>query len=394
MNWLESIINKPEKLIIGLMSGTSMDGVDAALVNLSGSGIETNVSLVDFICIPYARSISEKLRLIYTDCTVKLLSDLNFEIGRAFADAAVEILRKNSLSKGGVDLIGTHGQTVYHNPPSGGETISSTLQIGEPDVIADITGITTVGDFRTRDVASGGEGAPLIPLIDYILFHDRDGVRVAQNIGGIANLTVITKNLDDVFAFDTGPGNSLIDSVMGLHTDWERNLDESGKIASSGNVDNSLLSQLLNNEYFTKQPPKSTGKELFGEELAENIYKKYKQRGISFEDLVSTLTQFTVDSIFNSCTDYVFNKFDVKEIILSGGGARNDEIVRRLKDKMPEKMITTSDDYGVPAEAKEAIGFAILANETISGHPGNLPHVTGVKKASPIGKISISNRSI
>lgn len=392
MNWLERITGKPQKLVIGLMSGTSMDGVDAALVNIKGSGSDTHISLIDFICIPYPEYVSRRLRQIQTVCTVKTISDLNFEIGNIFADAALRIIDKNSVKAEDIDLIGTHGQTLYHNPPSAGGNVSSTLQIGEIDVIADRTGITTVGDFRTRDIASGGEGAPLIPLIDYILFHNNDNVRIAQNIGGIANLTVITRNLEDVSAFDTGPGNTLIDCVIGLHTEWKKRYDESGMIASRGKIDNPLLLELLGNDYFKKKPPKSTGKELFGEQLAENIYKKSRQRGMSFEDLVSTLTQFTVDSIYNSYSEYVFSRIEVKEIILSGGGARNKEIVRRLVEKMPERKISMSDDYGIPAEAKEAIGFAILANETISGHQGNLTRVTGAKKASPIGKISITNR--
>lgn len=391
MNWLETIINKPEKLVIGLMSGTSMDGIDAALVKITGSGPSSLVELKDFICVSYDEDIGKELRNIRADFPLARLSDMNFIIGSSFSRAARSIMEKNGLSCSDVDLIGSHGQTVFHNPPSAGNTTISTLQIGETDIIAEETGVTTVGDFRTRDMASGGEGAPLIPYVDYILFHSDDKISITQNIGGISNLTVVTETPENVIAFDTGPGNSLIDYVVGLHTNGKKNYDESGEIASAGNVDYNLLEKLMENEYFRIKPPKSTGKEVFGAEIGEVLYRIVEQKKLSFEDLVSTLTQFTVDSIVLSYEKFIFPRFDIQEVILSGGGARNNEITRRLKHKLSSMKITLTDDYGIPAEAKEAVGFAILANETIMGKPGNLPAVTGASKASPLGKVSICN---
>lgn len=389
MNWYESIARKRERLVIGLMSGTSMDGIDAALVKITGSGTGCGTELLDFLCIPYDEFISEELRSVNHGFSLGRLSDLNFLIGESFSEAASKLMRKNSLSSSDVDLIGSHGQTVYHNPPSAGNLHSSTMQLGESDVIAERTGVTTVSDFRTRDMASGGEGAPLIPYVDFLLFSSDGRTRIAQNIGGISNLTVVTESVDDVTAFDTGPGNALIDGVVGIHTAREISYDKSGNIASSGSVDRQLLERLMDNRYFRIPPPKSTGREVFGDELAGVLYEVVRTGKLSFEDLVSTLTQFTADTIYHSYKYFVFPVHDIDEVILSGGGARNGEIVKRLKQHMAEIRVSLSDEYGIPAEAKEALGFAVLANETIMGNPGNLPGVTGAVNASPVGKISV-----
>lgn len=391
MDWLAKIVNKPQRVVIGLMSGTSMDGIDAALVKINGSGPSCSVELVDFICVPYERDIVQKLSGINRDFSLSGLSDLNFTLGRIFSSAVRQLMKKNGLSRNNVDIIGTHGQTVFHNPQSAGNNTVSTLQIGEADIIAGETGVTTVSDFRTRDMAAGGEGAPLIPYVDYILFHREGSTPVAQNIGGISNLTVVTELTEDIVAFDTGPGNSLIDHIVSLHTHGKMSYDENGDIAASGSVDFELLEKLMGNGYFMLEPPKSTGKEVFGPELGDVLYRIVRQNKMSFQDLVSTLTQFTVDSIVLAYEKFVFPRFEVEEIILSGGGARNGEMVRRLETRLPERKITLSDDYGIPAEAKEAVGFAILANETITGNPGNIPSVTGASKASPLGKISVCN---
>ena len=211
---LNSLHDKEEKHVVGLMSGTSRDGVDAALVKINGSGLDTRLDLIKFICIPYTATVTGKLDNLNPRCSPGELSGLNFIIGEAFAEAALAVMDEAGMSAGSVDLIGSHGQTVYHNPPSYGEGVPSTMQIGEIDVIAELTGITTIGDFRTRDMAAGGEGAPLVPYADYLLFRKKGEVRLAQNLGGIANVTVIPERIDDVIAFDTGPANSLMDNVM------------------------------------------------------------------------------------------------------------------------------------------------------------------------------------
>lgn len=391
MNWLEKIITRKEKLVVGLMSGTSMDGIDAALVKIIGNGPDSKIFLEDFICVPYEKSLKHELLNLHRNSSPGKLSDLNFAVGEEFSAAVIKLIENSCIELDEVDVIGSHGQTVYHNPPSAGNKSVSTLQLGEADVIAERTGITTVGDFRTRDMAAGGEGAPLIPYVDYILFHDEEKISIAQNIGGIANLTVVTSAPEHVIAFDTGPGNALIDAVVGIHNGWEKFYDESGLIASSGKVDSMLLEKLMDNEYFRMGPPKSTGKEVFGMEFAEAAYSIVIQSKMSFEDLVSTLTQFTVETICHAYKTHIFPRYDIEEIILSGGGARNTEMVRRLKENLNGKKISLTDDYGIPAEAKEAVGFAVLANETVAGNPGNIPGVTGASHLLPLGKISIGS---
>ncbi|MCH8014242.1 MAG: anhydro-N-acetylmuramic acid kinase, partial [Candidatus Dadabacteria bacterium] len=206
---LKSLIDKKDKLVIGLMSGTSKDGIDAALVKLQGKGLNTDIGLVKFICVEYEAEVRSRLDNLSKVCSLKAISELNFVIGNEFAKAALDVISQAGLSPTDIDLIGSHGQTVFHNPPSYRDGTPSTLQIGEIDVIAEETGITTVGDFRTRDIAASGEAAPLVPYLDYLLFRKPGKVSIAQNIGGIANATVVTEELDDVIAFDTGPGNML-----------------------------------------------------------------------------------------------------------------------------------------------------------------------------------------
>lgn len=388
MNWLDSITGKPERFVVGLISGTSMDGIDAALVKINGSGLDSKVELIDFITVPYEENVRNELECI-EEVTLARLSDLNFIIGEAFAEATIKVVEKAGLKIDEVDLIGSHGQTVFHNPPSNSSRFSSTLQIGELDVIAERTGITTVGDFRTRDIACSGEGAPLVPYVDYLLFHDSEKVRIAQNIGGIANCTLVTKKFDDVVAFDTGPGNVLIDSIVKLATSGKEKFDKDGKLAFEGEVDKRLLHNLLSISYFKVTPPKSTGREIFGREMTEKLFGLVQSKTISLSDLLSTLVQFTVDTIVNSYEDFIFTDWDVSEVILSGGGAYNPVIFEGLKHRLNGKKLTVSDDYGFPADSKEAVAFAVFSNETVFGNNTNLPKVTGATSSSPLGKIVI-----
>src|SRR3989304_3875961 len=260
MNWLNQIINKQERLVIGLMSGTSMDGVDAALVRINGNGLNTKIELIYFICMPYESSLVQSLDDIISKGSTRQISEINFTVGGAFAEAALAVIKGAGLSTSDIDLIGSHGQTIYHNPPSscsesfGGvypersrraqdrtslttkKGVPSTFQIGELDVIAERTGITTIGDFRTRDVAAGGEGAPLVPYVDYLLFHKSGKVSIVQNVGGIANATVVTERIEDVIAFDTGAGHMLMDNIVSLTTNGEKRFDQDGRLASQGSV--------------------------------------------------------------------------------------------------------------------------------------------------------------
>lgn len=388
MNWLRPIISKKEKLIIGLISGTSMDGIDAALVRIRGSGEDTEVRIEDFICREYSDA-ARKLLLSIGSLNAGSLSDLNFLLGREFAAAVFDLLSKASLKTTDVDLVGTHGQTVFHNPPSLGGDISSTLQLGEADVICEATGITTVGDFRSRDVAAGGEGAPLMPYVDYLLFSGTGKNIIAQNIGGISNCTLVAGRLEELLAFDTGPGNSLIDSVARLASGGEKSFDEDGTIAKRGSVKEDLLLSLMKNPYLDIEPPKSTGRELFGEEMVTRLFSLAKKEGIILPDLLRTLVEFTVCSIVLAYERFVYPRTDVEEVVLSGGGARNPVMVARLREKLAPTRLRLSDEYGIPADAKEAVGFAVLANETVCGKRANVPGVTGARDATVLGKISI-----
>jgi anhydro-N-acetylmuramic acid kinase len=391
MKGLNAILNRGERLVVGLMSGTSMDGIDAALVRIRGSGLETQLHLIEFVSIPYESGVLERLRDI--DST-RDLCELNFLIGEAFAEAALAVIRRSGFQVTDIDLIGSHGQTVYHNPPSSKKGVPSTMQIGELDVIAERTGITTIGDFRTRDVATGGEGAPLVPYVDYILFHEPGMVRIAQNIGGIANATVVTHGIEGVIAFDTGPGNMLMDRVMDLATDGKERYDRDGRVASQGSVSRDLLGRLLSHPFFTQPPPKSTGAELFGKEMALELYRPVEEKRISLSDLIATLLELTVESIALSYEWFILPKWEVKEVILSGGGCRNPILVERLKKRLGYLRFSTSEEYGIPVEAKEALAFAVLANELLSGNSTNLPSVTGARRHVPLGKIVLGRNAI
>ncbi len=365
-----------------------MDGIDAALVRIRGSGEDTEVQIEDFICREYSDA-AKKLLLSPGALNTASLSDLNFLLGQEFAAAVFDLLRKAALKTTEIDLVGTHGQTVFHNPPSLGQEVSSTLQLGEADVICETTGITTVGDFRTRDIAAGGEGAPLIPYVDYLLFSSTGKNVIAHNIGGISNCTLVTKEPGELLAFDTGPGNSLIDSVVRLASGGERSFDEDGSMAKKGSVRKNLLQSLMKNPYLDIKPPKSTGRELFGEEMAGRLFSLAEKNGISTPDLLRTLVEFTVCSIVSAYERFIYPHADVEEVVLSGGGARNPLMVSSFREKLAPVPLSLSDSYGIPSDAKEAVGFAVLANETVCANRTNVPGVTGARDATILGKISI-----
>jgi anhydro-N-acetylmuramic acid kinase len=387
MNWLDRILSKKERMVVGLMSGTSMDGMDAALIKIIGSGLDTRFELIKFICVPYESGIIEGIERVDSPVSIEKISELNFLVGRACADAAMAVIEEAGLRPSDIDLIGSHGQTVYHNPPSSMNGVPSTLQIGELDVIAEHTGITTIGDFRTRDIAAGGEGAPLIPYADYLFFHESGKTRISHNIGGISNVTVITERLSDIVAFDTGPGNLLMNWIVSLATEGRTRYDLDGEIAEKGIVDKKLLKRLLSDPYFVLKPPKSTGGERFGRRMATELNSLVRGGEITLFDLMATLLELTVESIAESYERFIFPKWRVNEVICSGGGSRNPILMKKLRERIDHVTISSSDAYGIPVDAKEAIAFAILANELVSGNCTNLPNVTGAKSSVPLGKI-------
>lgn len=391
MESIFKIAQLSKKRVIGLMSGTSADGVDAALVDVEGSGVDTRLKLVSFYSSTYPHEVREQLFELFSPetGTVDKICRMNFLLGKLFADAVFAVIDKAELSPSDIHLIGSHGQTIYHLPPSSGTDIPSTLQIGEPAVIAQMTGIPVVADFRVADVAAGGEGAPLVPYVDFLLFREKRTTRALQNIGGISNVTVIPADakVDDILAFDTGPGNMLIDAAVKLLTSGRHNFDLNGSLAAKGNSNEKLLSELMAHPFISTLPPKTTGREDFGIHFAEKIVSEAKQRSIKDSDILATLTEFTAKSIYENYKKFVFPKHDVSEVILSGGGTHNLTLVKHLRKYFGNIAVVKIDKYGISSDAKEAVAFAILANEILVNHPGNVPNVTGAECPVILGKI-------
>jgi len=374
--------------VAGLMSGTSADGVDVAIVDIAGRHVE----VVAFDMQPYPAKLRERIFQLFRPDTshVDDICHMNFVLGEVFAEAVLETARKKRVPLESIDLIGSHGQTIYHIPKGrrfGGRLVRSTLQIGEPSVIAERTGITTVADFRPRDVAAGGEGAPLVPYTDWLLFADRRKARAVQNIGGIANVTYLPAGggVGDVLAFDTGPGNMVIDRVVHLATKGRQSYDAGGRMAMRGRVVDRLLGELMRHKYLRRRPPKTTGREEFGVQFADAMYAGAVKRRIAPADIVTTVTAFTARSIADAYRRFLPKAVD--EMILCGGGAWNEALVEMLRKELPSAKVGVMDEYGISVDAKEAVSFAILAYETIRGQPNNMPSATGARRAAVLGKI-------
>jgi anhydro-N-acetylmuramic acid kinase len=380
------------RLAIGLMSGTSMDGIDAALVAISGPPEKPRVRLRAFVANPYPDELREGLSDIaaHEPWTAGAISQMNFLLGELFAEAALAACRYAKASPEEINFIGSHGQTIYHQgrrSREAGREISSTLQIGEPAVIAERTGIPVVADFRPADMAAGGQGAPLVPMVDYLLLRDAREGRVALNIGGIANVTVIPAGAkpEDVFGFDTGPGNMVIDALVRHFTEGRESFDAGGRVASRGTVDSLLLDEVLAETFFWLGPPKSAGREQFGESFVRQHF--LKRRRMSFGNALSTATELTARTIADSLKEFVSPRAKIRRLIVSGGGAKNEFLMKRLQELLPQLTINPSDDFGLPIDAKEAMAFALLADRTMHGLAGNLPSVTGARRSVVLGKI-------
>jgi anhydro-N-acetylmuramic acid kinase len=382
-------------LALGSMSGTSADGIDVALVRISGSPASPRAQLVHFAAFPYPPAVrSAVLRLANGASTsTREISQLNFRLGELFAEAALRACKRFRVSPRRISLIGSHGQTIYHQgAPTAflGVPVSSTMQIAEPAVIAERTGITTVADFRPADVAAGGQGAPLVPFVDYLLYrHARIG-RIALNIGGIANLSVIPAAAQprNVFAFDTGPGNMIIDALAAHFTRGRLRFDRNAQLARRGHLAPSFLNELLAHPFFRKSPPKTAGREEFGADYSARLIALAKRRQIRSADLLHTATAFTAASIAQACEKFVFprTRARVGELILAGGGARNPLLVAYLIAFLPSLKIIPADTFGVPADAKEAFAFAVLAYVASHQQANNLPSATGARHPVVLGK--------
>jgi len=376
--------------VAGLMSGTSADGVDAAIVDIGPRGVK----VVAFDSRPYPADLRRAIFRLFHPTTARVddLCHLNFVLGEVFAEAVIRLCARSGIPPESLDLIGSHGQTVYHIPEGrrfGRRRVRSTLQIGEPSVIAERTGITTIADFRPRDIAVGGEGAPLVPYTDHFLFHHPRRSRAIQNIGGIANVTYLPAGgeIGDVLAFDTGPGNMIIDRAAQRMTGDKVAYDAGGRLAARGRVNVGLLRELMRHPYFSRRPPKSTGREVFGTQFSDALLARARKRGIAPLDILATVTAFTARSIADAYRRHL--PAPVDEIILCGGGARNRTLVRMLEEAVAPAKVLRTDDLGIDADAKEAVSFAILAYATLLGIPSNVPAATGAGKPVILGKIVI-----
>ena len=429
------LLKKNKKFVIGLMSGTSVDGIDAAIVEITGHGLETQVDLIAFETFPFPSGVPQRILALCQPDTGRVddICEMNFYIGHLFAEAVKHILQKSGMRASTIDLIGSHGQTIHHlpgdpntdyntnairetrslersgtvfvgvflqvygkehetpNPPH--RTVrnikkTSTLQIGEPAVIAHETGIPTIADFRVADMAAGGQGAPLVSYPDYLLFRDSVQTVGLLNIGGIANLTVLPANgmFDSVCAADTGPGNMCIDAVVTEITEGVEKYDEAGQRAAQGTPHQPLIDEWLKHPFFHLPPPKTTGREMFGHSYAMECLVACREYKLSDNDSIATLTELTVQTIVSYIEQFITGQNPIDVLYVSGGGVHNQTIMQRLGELLSDTSVESVDNSGISADAKEAIAFAILANETLHGNAGNLPSATGASVRKILGK--------
>ncbi|MHC4173476.1 MAG: anhydro-N-acetylmuramic acid kinase [Planctomycetota bacterium] len=385
---IRDIAVKNKMRVAGLMSGTSVDGVDVAIVDIT----RQKVNLLAFDVFPYTSTLRKEILQLCNPKSAQLdnICHYNFVLGEVFANAIIKLCRKSGISLNSIDLVGSHGQTIYHNPRGkhfNRTTIRSTLQIGESSVVAHRTGITTVADFRPRDIAARGEGAPLVPYADYVLFGRNRVSRAVQNIGGIANVTFLPSRCkqNDIIAFDTGPGNMVIDSIIRLISGGKKGFDPGGKMAAQGIVDKRLLNKMLRHPFLRRHPPKSTGREEFGSFFADRVYQKAAQKGLSDTDIVATVTAFTANSIARAY--HQFLPVIPDEVILCGGGSHNKTLAEMLRRELPNAKMLSTEDFGISVDAKEAVSFAILAWASIKGLTNNVPGATGADRPVVLGKI-------
>jgi anhydro-N-acetylmuramic acid kinase len=382
--------NRPH-FIVGLMSGTSADGIDAVVAGISGTGRHLRVRLVAHRNQPFSNSLRNRVLRACLHGHVAEICELNFLLGEHFARAALAVIRQAGLRPRDIAAIGSHGQTVHHLPRA---TTPSTLQIGEPAVIAERTGITTIADFRVGDMAAGGEGAPLVPYVDWALYTHDTHPRILQNIGGIGNLTYLPPRarLNDVIAFDTGPGNMVIDAVVAHLSSGRMTYDRNGRWAARGVVSRQLLADLMRHPFLRRRPPRTTGREEFGEPFVQKFLNSARRFKLPAADVIATATAFTAACIVDAYERFVFKKLEASEharleIILGGGGAKNPGLRQMLADQVAPARVITQDDLGYSSAAKEAVAFAVLAHETLQGRPSNVPNATGARHPVVLGKI-------
>ena len=394
MDRLLRLHDQSSRVVAGLMSGTSLDGVDAALARISSSSTSIEVAQQAFVHVPYPDALRSLLRRNSTpeSSSVRDLARLHVRLASRYAEAVDRVLAEAGQDRDALDLVGAHGQTVQHLPEPAdcaGEKVRATLQIGNPSMLATRLGVPVVGDFRSADVALGGQGAPLVPYFDYVTCTAPDEHRGLLNLGGIANLTVLPAGgaPEDVQAFDTGPANMVIDALA--ERLYDAPFDRNGQHAAAGTPDHDLLADLLEGDYFRRTPPKSTGRETFGAGYVEDLLGAAQSRGLDAADTMATATLLTAASVYQAYAQYIRTDHSLDVLIVSGGGVHNDTLMRMLSDAFAPIPVRPASDYGLDADAKEALCFAVLAHETVNGVPTNLPSVTGASAATILGSISV-----
>jgi anhydro-N-acetylmuramic acid kinase len=382
-------------LVLGLMSGTSADGIDIALAEISGAPPNLKAKLLNHTSARFSPAIRKEILRVgeQNQTTAGGLSQLNFRLGEIYADAARQACQQFRVPPERIRLIGNHGQTIFHQGQPVrylGSSTASTLQIGEPSIIAARTGITTVSDFRPADIAQGGQGAPLVPYADYLLYRHPKLGRISLNLGGIANITVIPANAkpSEVLAFDTGPASMLIDALVAHFTHGRQRFDKDARLAATGRPLPAILDDLLQDPYLRLAPPKSTGREYYGRVYLKKVLSLGRTYKAKPNDLIRAATIFTALSIVDALNRFVIPKTKIHQLIISGGGSHNPLITAQLAAALPHIEISPSTNFGVPEEAKEAFAFALMAYETYHQRPSSLPSATGAKRPAILGKIS------
>jgi anhydro-N-acetylmuramic acid kinase len=389
---LNRYADKSPRRVIGITA--SLAGIDAALLDIIGAGASTQISLLRFRRVGYAAKMREALaHATSAECPGLDLCRLNFALGRLLADAAREVTRGSGGTLGDVDLIGCSGLTLYHlsrpDVDSELEPPGAILQIGELAVVAEQTGATTVGDFGATDIAAGGCGSPLMPFADFVLFHHPAKTRAVQTIGRMASVTLVPAGDDPerVVAFDTGPGHAVVDAITEIISEGKLLCDRDGRLASLGQVNPELLAHMMSHAFLQRRPPKRASGLDFGSDFITGILDAAQRHDLTVEDLLATVTAFTAESIASSYRDFLAPEHDIDELILGGSGSYNAALRRMLKSRLPGLPIYLHEDFGIYGEAKDAVGYAILANQTMLGRASNLPRATGAAHSRPLGKI-------
>lgn len=380
---------KTSRLVVGLMSGTSADGIDAVLTRITGSGLSTKVEQLGFYFLPFDTATRQAILDICSGESggTREVCLLGTHLGRLYAQAVRELLKATHTEK--VDLIGSHGQTVYHIPEETAyldTRLRGTLQIGDPSYLAEEFACPVVSDFRIRDMAAGGLGAPLVPYTEFLLYRSETEDVALQNIGGIGNITLLPAGctLDQVTAFDTGPGNMIMDALVMKLTQGKQHYDDGGRLAASGTVIPELLQWMLEDPYLDRQPPKTTGREYYGAAYVERLLAHAQHPLV---DVLATATAFTAQTISLSLRRFAPRL--PRRLVIGGGGSRNLTLLRFLQEALPEVTVQTQEDLGMDSDAKEAVAFAILANEALFGSCNNAPSATGADHGVVMGRINL-----